>query len=239
MNQIIRPYFGGLGDSLQFSTLPRRFSLIGDNPFLAYDVPYRNPEIKELVWNMNPYMRGESSNPPTAGDSVVAYKNLKHGFIGNWEAAHGLEPPYSKYPKVYYNAKNIPELNDKVLVDLSCTSLYEEYMSIPDFSSLVKGFVGDNEAVVAVFKKQITHGTRLTIFYPADTIEISDIFHYCDALVSCKKLVCLFSGPQVLASALHAQKKIDVDCLMVRHAKLYSADIQRLYFFDNIKYHWI
>ena len=52
MNKVIlyQPW-GGLGDNLQFSTLPKLYSEIGYEFYISDQNVYRNPEIKKLVWD--------------------------------------------------------------------------------------------------------------------------------------------------------------------------------------------
>jgi len=57
---VIEPHAGGLGDVLLYSTLPRMFHRI--NPleyqvFWSTRVPFRNPEIKQLI-KLDPYLSG-------------------------------------------------------------------------------------------------------------------------------------------------------------------------------------
>lgn len=71
--------WGGLGDNLQVSTIPRRFyEKFGyKGVYISNSVPWRNKEIKELVWDLNPYIAGftdkKGVNIADAGDrkSVV------------------------------------------------------------------------------------------------------------------------------------------------------------------------
>src|SRR5665213_2731686 len=57
---VIEPHAGGLGDVLLYSTLPRMFHRV--NPleyqvFWSTRVPFRNPEIKQLI-KLDPYLSG-------------------------------------------------------------------------------------------------------------------------------------------------------------------------------------
>ena len=55
---IIEQSWGGLGDNLQLSTLPELLSGHGYEVYVSTNNAYRNPEIKSLVWDKNPFVSG-------------------------------------------------------------------------------------------------------------------------------------------------------------------------------------
>ena len=117
MTHGIKSYFGGLGDTLQFSTLPEMFYEKGDEVFLTDDAPFRNKNTRSLIWDLNPYVKGQLNTPWTLGDIPNRiYENKCNDFIKNWEHIHGLEPRNS-FPKIYYIPKNDIS-NIETLVDL-------------------------------------------------------------------------------------------------------------------------
>ena len=59
--------WGGLGDNLQFTTLPKLFSEKGVDFFISQYNTYRNPEIYEFCWAKNPYVKGIVSNVANVG----------------------------------------------------------------------------------------------------------------------------------------------------------------------------
>ena len=66
---LIKAYHGGLGDCLQFSTLPEQFSKQqGRNTYVLDESNFRNKEIYDLVWGCNPYIKGVKSGHWNAGD---------------------------------------------------------------------------------------------------------------------------------------------------------------------------
>ena len=53
----LKAWHGGLGDALQFSTLPEEFSKQQDRKtYIVADAPFRNEGIYDLVWDKNPYV---------------------------------------------------------------------------------------------------------------------------------------------------------------------------------------
>jgi len=55
---IISQPWGGLGDNLHYSTLPELFSNKGYDVYISNNNKVRNSEIFDLVWKMNPYIKG-------------------------------------------------------------------------------------------------------------------------------------------------------------------------------------
>jgi len=53
---IISQPWGGLGDNLQYSTLPELFSKKGYDVYISNNNKVRNNEIFDLIWKMNPYI---------------------------------------------------------------------------------------------------------------------------------------------------------------------------------------
>ena len=60
---VIEQPWGGLGDNLQFSTIPELAHSLGIKVFISNRNCYRNLDIKKLVWDMNPFISGFSDLP--------------------------------------------------------------------------------------------------------------------------------------------------------------------------------
>ena len=108
--------WGGLGDNLQFTTLPRLFSEKGVDFFVSQHNTYRNPEIYQFCWANNPYVKGIVSNVANVGacapdlqkgrtDNIVSAAEIRHGFLGS-----------GRYPEIYYDAKVLDEQAPTLLV---------------------------------------------------------------------------------------------------------------------------
>ena len=123
---LLGSYFGGLGDNLQFSSLPEEFSKQqGRDTYIVSETTFRNKEIYDLVWGCNPYVKGVKEGKRTAGDIPeinFVNPNGYYSSITNWEYLHGLKPT-NNLPKIYYKPKKIEGYEDTILVDLSSISL--------------------------------------------------------------------------------------------------------------------
>jgi hypothetical protein len=101
--------WGGLGDNLQFTTLPRLYAERGDEFYVSARNAYRNPEIYNFCWKDNPYVKGIVSNSPNIGscapdiqngttDNIVSAAEIRHGFSGE-----------GRYPEIYYQPNILEE----------------------------------------------------------------------------------------------------------------------------------
>jgi len=226
-NVILKAYFGGLGDNLQLSTLPEEFyKQQGRETYIQDGANFRNKEIYDLVWGMNPYVKGVSSGNWNAGDTPeIVISNCNNNWINSWESAHGLEPK-NKYPKIYYKPNKIKEYQDVILVDFTATSLkfdgigdgYDIEKLKKSFQELVSKYP-DKKFVEVKFKKDINE-SNINIDCD-DQVMIESIFHYCDLMYSSSGLAGLHSGSTALASAIKGYRE-DLDIFVFVSDTLYN-----------------
>ena len=207
MTHGIKSYFGGLGDTLQFSTLPEMFYEKGDEVFLTDDAPFRNKNTRSLIWDLNPYVKGQLNTPWTLGDIPNRiYENKCNDFIKNWEHIHGLEPRNS-FPKIYYIPKNDIS-NIETLVDLGS-------ITVPyDVDKVVK-YIKNNFLNI----KLIINPNSPTDNFGFETIHIDSLKDYVDLINCCKTVISLNSGPHMLAGSIrHINKTFRQICIMSSHS---------------------
>lgn len=74
--------YGGLGDHLFYSALPRLLKERGlaNEVYISDQSNFRNSAIFDLIWKGNPHLNGISSEPPTP---LVGIKNSKEQKIVN------------------------------------------------------------------------------------------------------------------------------------------------------------
>jgi hypothetical protein len=222
---IIYQPWGGLGDNLQFSTLPKLYSELGYDVYISASNVYRNPEIYDLVWKNNPYIKGISELPPNAG-SCKGCQHMDQPYIKNIELSHGITHGTDRYPTIYYTPKKIEALCNTVVYDItSSTSIYSDDFIKTKFTSQLEQYPECEKRKIQF--EQIKN--RMTPDLHHDVIEINSIFDLCDVIFSCKAFICTFSGSVVLASAVkNSQSSPYIHCF---HNKQES-----LYIFDNVQY---
>lgn len=233
-DRILHQPWGGLGDNLQYSTLPGLYSEKGDKFYISKDNVYRNPEIYELVWALNPYVSGISNKPYNVGACKnYSRSNSQKSIIYNQEIMHGFEGK-NDLPIIYYKPKNISNMNDKIFVDISAVSgdpiipkdnLKEVVIAkYPKIEEKIKNL----NVVVPLFKNHISQNHKINLNIKYDYVaEIESLFQYCDVIHSCYCFLCSFSGQSVLAAALN---KFNTLCFTPQ--KYEHND----YRFSNIKY---
>lgn len=209
MTYNISSYFNGLGDTIQFSSLPELLAKQGHtvNLYTGPDVlPFRNPEIKEL-WKRNPYISGESRENWNLGDIPgVPYKNATGSFIKNWEVAFGL-PPTNDLPIIYHTPTIIPNIYG--VIELSSQTLQYNPEQV-------------RQAVKQITRQYPFPFIELTSPHQKNFIPCHDttpyplkgIFHAFDIFASCKCLITLNSGLHSVAAAVRRIHTFDHHCLI-------------------------
>jgi len=228
MNRIIisQPW-GGLGDNLQFSTLPKLYSEMGYEVYISKTNAYRNPEIYDLVWKLNPYIKGESDEPPNAGHCRRLHF-FTPDFIKNIELSHGLVNGTSLYPVVYYTPTTLAEYENTVIYDI--TSISSSYSDAHIYTMFTQLFA----KYPTCDKKKVTFASianRETPDFQTDQIIVKDIYHYCDIIYSCRAYISLLSGGSVLASALKQNNPTpDIHCVHHSYCDIFTFN-NALYYF--------
>lgn len=226
--------WGGLGDNLQFSTLPELCHENGIDFYLSVNNSYRNTEIKELVWDLNPFVKGISSEPHNAGYCKVGLftQMFQDGieFIKSIEKSHGFEPK-NKLPRIFYQPKNINYFNDKTVVCLTSVSeTYDENSVLFELNKLIKkhDYVVElkfNENLCGLNSDYGDHKQYISSF---EKYVVKDIYEHCDIIFSAKKYICLYSGNSVLASTIRNK-----DTYVITQQDISN---NSAYYFENLKY---
>lgn len=202
---VIHVKYGGLGDHLFYSHLPRIAKETGRyrNVFISEASPFRNQEIRRIVWELNPYIDGFC-------DEVCPYPDLQlknnkeSNLLDQLMFCHDLDDGKRFHePEIYYSPKNIEVLSGKTIYDPNYISnagalfsyKIEKYFSSQNISIDLQMRLRNKSVPIASF------GSWLS----SETLE-----EFCDILHSCKNLYCLVTGTATLASALG--KKTTVLC---------------------------
>lgn len=249
-NIIISQPWGGLGDNLQFSTLPELYHNKGYNVYISSDNIFRNNEIYELVWKPNPYIKGIIN--PELGEVVGANKmhlwpdtNKNYYFINRIEIAHGFEPS-NFYPKIYLKPNYNEKYKDTIIIDLSGSSQvfeFEKYKEFIDY--FVPDIINSNKKIYITKFNNITISDIFNRVYDylmsqvmnINFLTINSLFEYCDILNSCDKVIILNSGINSLVSAIKEDNlKPDVLCFNV-WTNFSQEQIKGYYNYKNINYY--
>ncbi len=250
----------GLGDNLQFSTLPEEFwNQYKRYTYISNQAKFRNNEIYDLVWGCNPYVKGTINRKRNIGDLPFStLKNISNSTssVPNWEALNGLIPTNS-LPKIYYKPKSKSGFKNVVLVDLSSTSMQiaddsEDSIDFNDptiykLSSLKKAckdvyrkldkleFVEVKFPNINVESKPKARFSDL-VGIDNKELTINSIFDYCDYIHSSHGIITLYSGQSALSSAIkNSGSEVKIYCIITKSAKL-NHEKNSGFLFENINF---
>jgi len=112
---------GGLGDHLALSTLPEEFSKLGHDVYLYKNYLVRNDQIFNLVWRLNPFIKGFSEQCPNSGHIFSDPPNGSIPWMSHVERTNGIFSN-NLSPKIYRHHNKIDYLKDKIILNLECIS---------------------------------------------------------------------------------------------------------------------
>ena len=237
----LKAWHGGLGDALQFSTLPEEFyKQQGRKTYIVEDAPFRNPEIYDLVWDKNPYVHGKKAGVWNAGDlAEIPYQQLcmdgkgTGNMISNWELFHGLEP-VNTHPKIYYEPEMHDGFKDVFIVDYTSTTIDYDQNELKRILEDTKKEYPDKRFLSVDFIKSVSSNSY-NIDYDG-YVEVESIFRYCDLIASSYGILTLSSGASHMSSAIKDYSP-DLKSICVMSKKWYNYHKERgLFFFDNVDY---
>lgn len=227
----IRGYHGGVGDQIQFSTLPQLLVEQGHtvNLYTGPDVlPFRNPEIKDL-WARNPYISGESKTDWNCGDIPgLPYKNTTGSFIKNWEVAFGL-PPTNDLPIIYHTPTKIPAIYG--VIELSAQTLRYRKDDVEDAVYSIM-----RHADIPFVQLVNPHQANPIILPNVQQMPLNGIFHAFDIFASCQCLITLNSGLHSVGAAVRRVHDFTQHCL-IPNRDWHWIMSDKKFIFDGIKYH--
>jgi hypothetical protein len=240
-NLILGQQWGGLGDNLQFSTLPELYSKVNKEVYISSSNVVRNTEIKEIVWDKNPFIKGTLNLSQNIGGHLFcsipkSAWEKKCNIIKKWELVHGFNSDDDfPLPKIYYKPNLLEAYSNKIVADFTATTLNEHYSS--DLSVIknytLKNYNKNDFFILRPSSKNIQKQSLAKSNFEHQVVEYSNIFEYADIIFSAKRFVCFYSGGMVLGSAL---RKSDIDCIFPPHPDYYIEHEMPYYYFPNVKY---
>lgn len=195
----VKPYFKGLGDHLQFSTIPEIVSNLGCEVHQHGSSIFSNEEIEDLIYGCNPFIKSKSYGSWDFGDGSDNwnYQHRYKSFIKNIEFASGLDPE-NDFPKIYYEPKKIGDFDG--IIDLGSVCL-KESLDYEKSARLIldlihSEFPGSNFLVVE--NKYFESKNFLEI----PSFKVSDLKNYVDLISSSRIYISFLSGGHALASSI-------------------------------------
>jgi len=192
---IIHCEYGGLGDHLFFSPIPRLAKIAGyDKVYLSSSSNFRSLEVFDLVWNSNPYFDGVIDAANAEIRSIAYDETCDNNILEQFANCFNL--PFSRplLPELYYSPIKDSLILNKIVVDLNYVS-FVGAVSKYKILKYLKTF--DPESILLVNCK--------SNFFKAhfETIDTQSIYHYLQLIISAKQFVCMTSGGATLACCYH------------------------------------
>ena len=213
MRKIVFKFYGsGLGDHIQYSTLPELFYQKNAEFYLSNEVEYRNEEVLDLVWRKNPYFCGFTDDYPTIdfnqSDEYVYKYNIQ-----SIEKQNNLIVS-TGYPKIYYEPLIKDDFFGKTIIDLNTiTCQYEVKNLIKKVKEIIvlnkiekkdiifMEFEYENWEILG--KQEVkNYVDEIEEFQNMQRYRVKSIYEYCDIIFSCENVISVYSGGASLACAV-------------------------------------
>lgn len=230
--------WGGLGDQLAYSNLPRLYAEQGYEFNLSFMNHSRNKEITKYVWKNNKFVkRINSIHIPNAGYMMFNKKivdGTKYNAVQTINVLHGFKAGEG-YPEI--NIENVLRNNAyyENIVDLNAISLFhtQPRKYDPNYLSNLKRELNNNGFINLKFPNIY----NLTKSIDND-LEINSLEILISTLLNTENFHCLNSGSHSLAATLKYQFGSPKNIICYRAD--YDKEIKDLgYRYKNIEYRYI
>lgn len=206
----------GLGDALVYSHIPEIAKTLYnyDKVYISSLVKYRNQEVKELVWDLNPFVDGftdkETEFPQCINQRIhkegwkIPNQNifdtvmLKYGFDNKERFNSG---------KIYYSPIFIEEYKERDLFDPYFVTYTGDKIRI-DY--LQKELDLNNTWQLEIDKEKIS-SKKPPSMISCETdkfFNVNSLKDYINKAFSCKKFYCMFAGMSLLMPAIGKQANV-------------------------------
>lgn len=195
--------FGGLGDCLSLSSLPRLLKeQHGVTVYLTSRAKsvFRHPDFATVTFASNPWFGGYVDEPGLMPRSFLADAPWRYFFTGKGKqnAVAELEQQFKVVgvglPEIHYQPTPLPELHDTLLVDRNW------------YSGSKFGFYNDPTLVlsaIATWKQAHPNGQVVEVDPKGQSLTA-----YIDMIASADHLLCFLSGGNSLAAALRTRATV-------------------------------
>jgi len=234
--------WGGLGDNLAYSNLPKLYSNVGIKFKISYFNSSRNREIFNFVWKNNEYYKGRSFLFPNIGSNISLKNDIKveskFNIVQNINIKHGFEPG-DGYPLI--NLHSIILKNERkfeTVADLSGYSIFK-----------TAGFSYDINELDEIKEKLISEGTPFLNYKNLkrgtvdlnnkknkNLIQIDSINSLVKILSNTDVFICLNSGSHVIAATLKNLTGYPKKIISYYPGLDSGKKVLGNYLFDNVKY---
>lgn len=195
---IIQVNYGGLGDNLFMSHLPRIAKQFGgyEKVYVSEKSVFRHPDYKRLIWDTNPFVDGYTDEPgyfieflkfDTEAMNILAHIMLLFG-LDDGERHHE--------PELYFKPVLKPELSGKTIYDPNYVSDAGDKFRPDDINTFFESM-----GIRIDYQMQKRDKSVSANVY-GDWLASTSLEDFCSIIASCERLFCFASGTATLAAAL-------------------------------------
>lgn len=192
---VVKAAYGGLGDHLFYSHLPRIAKQCGYRRVVVSNrSDFRHADYRRLIWESNPYVDGftdEDAPSLTLGavkqgtnllDAIMRFRGLDDGRLMHEPELHFQPAPEPKVSgATVYDPNFVSYVGEVYAADVD--RFLEERGVVPDFMLTVRGKAAPSSR----------YGRLL---------QTTSFEHYCSVIRSADRFICLTSGGATLAASL-------------------------------------
>ena len=193
---VIEVPYGGLGDHLFFSHIPRiaKQTKGYDKVFISKVSPIRRSEHMDFIWGKNPYVDGFTS---MTGQIYRGSELAQMNILDKIMLFYGLDDGVRFHePEIYYKPKILDEYVGKVIFDPNFVTKLNDSLTL----AWVTKYLKDNNIKVDMqFKPR---GDCIPLMGCEYYIEDKSFEEFCNILYSCKEIYSYATGTAVLLAAL-------------------------------------
>jgi len=199
MNDIIfKVEYGGLGDHLFYSPLPRLLKLYGmaNKVYISSSSNFRSWGTYAFVWGKNPYLDGISDDKPfdkmnadVGEKKIVNIIMSEYGLVGLGK-----------------------EINPEIYVDIPINEIYakKKYLDM-NYISYVGGYTPYDEYIIIRKHPElvlVNPSKRMLQLHENPYVYTKSIVDYASLIYSAEEFWCLASGGASLSAALNKQANV-------------------------------
>jgi hypothetical protein len=204
-NLVLQLRYGGLGDHLFYSHLPRIAKQTGAyrNVYISDRSEFRNKDIRRLVWELNPYVDGFCDE---WGD-FASFENISDGcnVLDTIMLCLGMDDGKRYHePELFYQPLLKEEFINAIIFD-------------PNYISNAGGITSNKielyfrENSIQIDYQMRTRSRHIAIQGFKKWLESRSLEDFCDIIYSCGHIYCLVTGTATLAAALHKSATVFYD----------------------------
>lgn len=205
---IIEIAYGGLGDTLLHSHLPRLAKESGRYSTVLFSniTPFRNPAHQRVVWQLNPYVDGFVNKPGVLFQDLLKKKGISPvkfrmrdgmNLLDEIMLAYGFDDGLRFHePELYYKPNRLGEFSDKVIFDPNWVSPLNDGNTV----SRIERYFAENGIKIDMQFEPRKNSRPLA--FCSTHIWDQSFEHFCDIIYSCKDIYCFATGTAVLAASI-------------------------------------